>query len=33
VLVPRAQAKLGLHLPADSEMILLPLPGSGNGSR
>ncbi len=33
VLVPRAQAKLGLHLPADSEMILLPLPGAGNGSR
>src|SRR2546427_3338666 len=33
VLVPRAQAKLCLHLPAASEMILLPLPGSGHGSR
>jgi len=29
VLVPRAQAKLGLHLPADSEIILVPLPGPG----
>src|SRR5216117_870799 len=31
VLVPRAQAKLGLHLPADSEIILIPLPGRGAG--
>src|SRR5256886_8010693 len=31
VLVPRAQAKLGLHLPADSEIILVPLPGPGSG--
>lgn len=26
VLVPRARTRLGLHLPADTEMILLPLP-------
>ncbi len=26
VLVPRAQARLGLHLPSDSEMVLLPAP-------
>ncbi|HEX9283427.1 MAG TPA: hypothetical protein VF882_06530 [Gemmatimonadales bacterium] len=32
VLVPRAQAGLGLHLPSDSEIILLPAPGSGAGS-
>ncbi len=30
VLVPRAQARLGLHLPSDSEIILLPAPGSGS---
>ncbi len=30
VLVPRAQGGLGLHLPADTEIILLPLP---NGPR
>lgn len=29
VLVPRAQQKLGLHLPADTEIILLPVPGTG----
>ncbi|HEX4574823.1 MAG TPA: hypothetical protein VH158_06805 [Gemmatimonadales bacterium] len=29
VLVPRAQARLGLHLPSDSEIILLPAPGNG----
>ncbi|HYU00248.1 MAG TPA: hypothetical protein VEK85_07720 [Gemmatimonadales bacterium] len=29
VLVPRAQTKLGLHLPADSEIVLVPLPGNG----
>ena len=30
VLVPRAQRWLGLHLPADSEIVLLPAPGSGS---
>ena len=30
VLVPRAQARLGLHLPGDSEIVLIPAPG---GSR
>jgi len=30
VLVPRAQRRLGLHLPADSEIVLLPAPGSGS---
>lgn len=30
LLVPRAQARLGLHLPSDSEIILLPVPGSGS---
>lgn len=29
VLVPRAQAYLGLHFPGDSEIILLPAPGNG----
>jgi hypothetical protein len=29
VLVPRAQQKLGLRLPADTEIILLPVPGLG----
>lgn len=29
VLVPRAQARLGLRLPADTEIILLPVPESG----
>ena len=29
VLVPRAQSRLGLRLPADSEIVLLPVPGSG----
>jgi len=29
LLVPRAQTRLGLHLPSDSEIILLPAPGSG----
>jgi len=29
VLVPRAQARLGLRLPADTEIILLPVPGNG----
>jgi hypothetical protein len=29
VLVPRAQALLGLHLPSDSEIILLTAPGDG----
>lgn len=29
VLVPRAQTLLGLHLPSDSEIILLPAPGGG----
>ncbi len=28
VLVPRAETRLGLHLPSDSEIILLPMPGS-----
>jgi len=28
VLVPRAQARLGLRLPSDSEIILLAAPGS-----
>jgi len=32
VLVPRAQAGRGLHLPSDSEIILLPVPGSRAGS-
>jgi hypothetical protein len=27
VLVPRAETRLGLHLPSDSEIILLPVPG------
>src|SRR2546422_7301191 len=26
VLVPRAQARLGLHLPSDSEIVLVPAP-------
>ncbi len=30
VLVPRAQTRLGLHLPSDSEIILLPAPGGGS---
>jgi hypothetical protein len=30
VLVPRAQARLGLHLPSDSEIVLVPAP---SGSR
>ncbi len=30
LLVPRAQARLGLHLPSDSEIILLPAPGNGS---
>jgi cell division protein FtsB len=30
VLVPRAQTRLGLHLPSDSEIILLPVPGNGS---
>ncbi|HYK82918.1 MAG TPA: hypothetical protein VEU55_07215 [Gemmatimonadales bacterium] len=30
VLVPRAQAHLGLHLPSDSEIVLLPVPGAGS---
>jgi hypothetical protein len=29
VLVPRAQVKLGLRLPADTEIVFLPLPGTG----
>ncbi len=29
VLVPRAQQRLGLRLPSDTEIILLPVPGSG----
>ncbi len=32
VLVPLAQSRLGLHLPSDSEIILLPGPSSGSGS-
>jgi hypothetical protein len=32
VLVPLAQTRLGLHLPSDSEIILLPGPVSGSGS-
>jgi len=28
--VPRGQARLGLHLPSDSEIVLVPAPG---GSR
>lgn len=35
VLVPRARAQLGLHLPSDSEIVLLPAPvgprGAGGG--
>jgi len=27
VLVPRAQQRLGLRLPADTEIVLLPVPG------
>src|SRR5213079_1600264 len=30
VLVPRAQQRLGLHLPSDSEIILLPAPGGSH---
>lgn len=30
VLVPRAQAQLHLRLPADSEIVLLPLPAGGD---
>src|SRR3989454_3528420 len=33
VLVPLAQSRLGLHLPSDSEIILLPGPTSGSGDR
>lgn len=29
VLVPRAETRLGLHLPSDSEIVLLPVPGGG----
>jgi hypothetical protein len=29
VLVPRAETLLGLHLPSDSEIILLTAPGGG----
>lgn len=29
VLVPRAEAQLGLRLPADSEIVLLPVPATG----
>jgi hypothetical protein len=29
VLVPRAQAHLGLHLPSDSEITLVPAPEGG----
>jgi cell division protein FtsB len=29
VLVPRAHGRLGLRLPADSEIVLLPVPGNG----
>jgi cell division protein FtsB len=29
-LVPRAQQRLGLHLPSDSEIILLPAPGGSH---
>jgi hypothetical protein len=29
VLVPRAERRLGLHLPADTEIVLLPVPGLG----
>ncbi|HYT04389.1 MAG TPA: hypothetical protein VEM13_05855 [Gemmatimonadales bacterium] len=32
VLVPRAQAQLGLHLPGDSEIILLRAPASSPGA-
>lgn len=32
VLVPRAQQRLGLHLPSDSEIILLPLPSGAGGA-
>lgn len=31
VLLPRAEQQLGLHLPADTEIILLPLPVPGTG--
>jgi len=30
VLVPRAQQRLGLHLPSDSEIILLPAPSGSH---
>ena len=30
VLVPRAQQHLGLHLPSDSEIILLPAPSGSH---
>jgi len=30
VLVPRAQQRLRLHLPSDSEIILLPAPGGSH---
>jgi len=30
VLVPRAQTHLGLHLPSDSEIVLIPAPGGSH---
>ena len=30
VLVPRAQARLGLHLPSDSEIVLVPAPSGSH---
>jgi hypothetical protein len=30
VLVPRAQTRLGLHLPSDSEIVLIPAPGGSH---
>jgi cell division protein FtsB len=30
VLVPRAERHLGLHLPSDSEIVLLPVPGGSH---
>ena len=30
VLVPRAQTRLGLHLPSDSEIVIIPAPGGSH---
>src|SRR3989475_8288138 len=32
VLIPRAQQRLGLRQPADTEIILLPVPSGGGGA-